>query len=144
MRQLAFVAATLVVLTGCDKLTGTKPDPAASASAGTTGAVPTGAAAATGAATATAAATGTATASAAAGTATVAGGNPQGIPTAQINNGAKQVGLDTSSGGTALNLKNDAGTGKVTNSSGGVQITGKDGKTINIPTGGAGIPGMPR
>ena len=170
MRRWVISFVGLMALVGCDKIkalqgggadaatTSVTAEDAAAATAAVT-AAPTEAPTAT-AATDEAGAAPPATASAAAtptptptgGAVAVATGaaaqpiqpvQPQPVPTAQINNGAKQVGVETSSGGTALNLRNDAGTGRVVNNlGGGVTITGKSGKTLNVPTG--GLPAVPR
>lgn len=70
------------------------------------------------------------------GSAAAPGAGGAGAAGASIVNGDKGKRLDIDGG--SLTLKNDSGTGSITQSDAGMVLKGKDGKTVTIPP----IPGM--
>ncbi len=128
MKTLLLASVCVVAsLTACDRLKSISSEEDAAAAA-----VPP--------ATATAAAT----AAAATGAVVAAGATPTApatpTPGTTVANGDKKVVVGNGPNGAALNLQNDAGKGSVTQVPGGVNVQGKSGKAITIPT---NIPGMP-
>ncbi len=138
MKTLLLASVCVVAsLTACDRLKSISSEEDAAAAA-----VPP--ATATAAATAATPAAATATAAAATGAVVAAGATPTApatpTPGTTVANGDKKVVVGNGPNGAALNLQNDAGKGSVTQVPGGVNVQGKSGKAITIPT---NIPGMP-
>jgi hypothetical protein len=132
MKTLLLASVCLASLAACDRFKSTPEEDAAAAAAAT----PPEAASL--AAPVAAPVVGTATGAGAVGATPTPGATATTATT--VANGDKKVVTATGPNGTTLKLQNDAGKGSVSTGSGGVNVQGKSGKAITIPT---SIPGLP-